>query len=470
MNNITSAFKGTAGLTQDYYEALVAASMEPHRLAVQRAKTRKDTLSVETAVYTDLGTKLNSLNSAIGALRQGDSSIFDEKKVTSGNSSLISASATSSAADAIYDINVTQLAQAHRVRGDRQSSSTGDLALGAGSFTINGVDVTIADGASLNDIRDAINTAVATAIEDETIAEEAGFSATIIDNQLVLTANSTGQDYALSVDADADSILEGLGVWTGGATNDFKNTALQAAQNATFTVNNIEVSRNSNSGLGDVIEGVTLTLAGEGETTLTVAPNTDGVKSAINTFISRLNDFNTWLAAKTGVRENTDGTYTRGSLANDFSLKGLRRDLIQKTFGTWSGAPDDATYTRLDQLGLDLGEGLSVSLADADKLATALTTNYSEVVSLFEGVMERAQTLVDPYTEGTSNRVDQLKVGADKALEMQNDRVKRLEDSLSRKEELVRDQIAMQFASISSYNDQGRFLMTSMYGSVSTYG
>jgi flagellar hook-associated protein 2 len=470
MNNIDSAFKGTAGLTRDYYEALVAASMEPHRLAVQRAKARKDTLSIETAVYNDLDTKINALSNAIKALRQGDDSVFDDKLASSGDGKIVSASATSSAADAAYDINITQMAQAHRVRGDRQSSSTSDLGLSAGSFTINGVTVNITDGASLTDIRDAINTAVTTAIEDETISEEQGFNATIIDNQLVLTADSTGQDFALTVDADADGILENLGIWEGSATNDFANPALQTAQNAIFTVNNIEVTRNSNSSLDDVIEGVTLSLAGEGETTLTIAPNTEGVKNAVNTFMSRLNDFNTWLAAKTGVSENSDGSYTRGVLAGDYTLKSLRRELIQKTFATWSGAPVDAVYTRLDQLGLELGERLSVSLADADKLSTALATNYSDVVLLFDSMMEQVQALVDPYTEGTDNRVNQLKEAADDTLEIQNDRVKRLEDALSHKEEFIRDQIAMQFASISFYNDQGRFLMTTMYGGFSAYG
>lgn len=470
MNNITSAFRGSAGLTKDYYEALVTATMEPYRLVVARAKARKDEITVESAVYTDLGTKLNSLQNAVKALRDGDSSVFDQKVATSGDTSIVSASATSSAGNAIYDINVTGLAAAHRVRGDQQGSVTADLGLAAGSFTINGVSISIDANASLNDIRDAINSTVETAIDDETISEEDGFSATIIDRQLVLTANSTGEDFALTVDADTDGLLESLGVWTGGGVNNFKNTALQDAQNATFTVNNISVSRNSNTGIDDVIDGVTLNLSKEGETTLTVGANNSGVQTAISTFISRLNDFNSWMASKSGVRENSDGSYTRGVLADDNTLKGLRRQLIQKTFNTWSDAPTGSTYTRMDQLGIELGDGLSISLADSSKLTTALSTNYSEVVALFEGVMDRVQDLIDPYTEGTNTRVDQLKTSAESALESQDDKIKRLESSFSRKEESTRDMIAMQFAQISSYNDQGRYLMSTMYGGFSSYG
>jgi flagellar capping protein FliD len=72
--------------------------------------------------------------------------------------------------------------------------------------------------------------------------------------------------------------------------------------------------------------------------------------------------------------------------------------------------------------------------------------------------------------DGSNNRVDQLKQSADNALKLQNERIKRLESTLSSREELLRDQIAVQFSMISSYNDQGRFLMSTMYGSFNAYG
>lgn len=468
MNNIDTAFKGAAGLTKDYYEALVAASMEPYKVAVTRAKARKDTLTVETAVYNDLGTKLKTLNDSITALRDGDTSIFKTKTATSSTTGILSASAAASAANGVYDINITQLASAHRVRGDKQANSTSDLAgVGAGSFTINGVAVSVDADASLSDIRDAINNAVAAAIEDETISAEAGFNASIIDHQLVLSADSTGEDHALSVDADADGILQGLGVWTGAA---FKNTALQAAQDANFTVNNISITRSSNSAIDDVIEGVTLNLSNEGETQLTVGPNNNAVTKAVNTFVAALGDLNTWLAAKTGVREGADGNYIRGALAGDFGLKSMRRELIQDLFGTWSGAAANATYKRLDQLGIDLGSELAVSVSDATKLTEALTNHYDEVSALFEGVLSKVQATINPYVDGDNSRVDLLKQSADNALKLQNERITKLESDLSDREELIRDQIAMQFSMINSYNNQGRFLMSTMYGSFNTYG
>lgn len=171
--------------------------------------------------------------------------------------------------------------------------------MGQASF-INGVAVTVGATASLSDIRDAINSAVATAIDDETITSEAGFTATIINHQLVLTADTTGEDYALSVDLWMAMAMAFCRGWVSGLAQPFP--ALQQAQNAEFTVNNIEVIRSSNSAIDDVIEGVTLNLSKEGETQLTIAPNSNGVRNAINSFVSAFNDLNTWLAARACVR------------------------------------------------------------------------------------------------------------------------------------------------------------------------
>lgn len=460
MNNIDTAFKGAAGLTNDYYEALVTASMEPHRLAVARAKARKDTLTVESAVYNDLGTKLNALNSSITALRENDTGVFKTKTTSVSEAGIVTASATSSASNSVYDINVTQLAAAHRIRGDAQANSTSGLGYGASSFIINGVTIDVDADASLSDIRDAINNTVATAIDDGAIETENGFTASIINHSLVLTADSTGSAHELAI-TDTDGLLNNIGM--------FNWADLQEAKNAIFTVNNIEVSRSGNSAIDDVIEGVTLNLSKEGETQLTIAPNSNGVRNAINSFVSAFNDLNTWLAAKTGVREGTDGNYIRGVLADTSGLKNMRRDLVQKIFGTWSGAPTTATYKRLDQLGIDLGEGLALSITDAAKLTDALTNNYSEVAALFEGVLEKVQSTIEPYVKESNNRVDQMKSAAESALEIQNTRIKQLETAMANREELVRDQIASQFSIINSYNSQGRFLTSMMY-SVNTYG
>lgn len=463
MNNISSAFRGASGLTSDYYEALVTAAMEPTRLAVKRAKSREDTLKVTTAVYTDLDTKMTALYDALDALRNGDNSVFDDKIATTSDKEVATASATSDVANADYELVVNTLAKAHRVRGDQVGDVTADMGH-AGTFTINGVQVTAAATDSLEEIRDAINSAVTAAIDAETLDEEDSFSASIIDGYLVLSADSTGPDFRLTATDDTGTVLEDIGVLTG--VGGWANQ-LQDGEYANFSLNGITIDRNSNTDITDVVNGLTLNLKETGSATITVAPDTSGATSKINTFISKLNDLTTWLANKTGSTKDEDGTYTRGVLAGNLGLRNLRRTIVQTAFATWGDAPATATYTRLDQLGIELGDNLSVSLADSSALSDGMTGKYSEVVDLFDAIMTNVADLVEPYVEGTDTLVDKMKTAADNSLDSQSDKVERMEAAASRREELIRNQIAYQFAAISSYNDQGRYITTTLF---SAYG
>lgn len=465
MNNISAAFRGQGGLTSDYYEALVTASMTPYRLAVKRAEKRRDDLNVQKAVYDDLESKVDSLHSAVQSLRQitGEESVFDGKKVTSAatvSGSLVSvtATATSSAADASYNVNVTNLAEAHSVRGTQQADSTSALNY-SGTFTLNGVSVTVATTDSLTDVMNSINTQMQAAVDASTISSDQDITATIIDKQLILTADSTGVTNAMTAADTSGTALQSLGVLTGGGA--FANV-LQAAEDAAFTVDGISITRSKNSGLSDVITGVTLELLREDQSTVTVEPDTAAVESEINGFISKLNDFNSWLRAKTDTVENNDGTYSRGALADNFSLRNLRRDLLQKVFAEWSAAPSGADYKRLSEVGFDVDENLNVTL-DSGDLSTALSANYSDVVTLFDGIMDTVSSLTQPYSDGTNNLVDKMKTAAEQAVEDQNDKIERMNDSNERLEEVTRNQIANQFQAISSYNSSGQFLARSMF-------
>ncbi|MFC1719088.1 flagellar filament capping protein FliD, partial [Candidatus Poribacteria bacterium] len=92
-------------------------------------------------------------------------------------------------------------------------------------------------------------------------------AATIVDNYLILEADSTGLDMAINA---SGAVLEGsisggdgLGILT--APDTFNHAALQAAADASFTVNGIAITRATNTGLDDVISGVTLDLLSEAE-------------------------------------------------------------------------------------------------------------------------------------------------------------------------------------------------------------
>lgn len=247
------------------------------------------------------------------------------------------------------------------------------------AYTAQGASLTIAAADSLNDIASAINNA--------TYAEGNAVVATVVDRQLVLAAKDTGAAHAVVASDTSGTVLQSLGVLTGAGA--FKNV-MQTAADVTFTVNGLTVTRGKNTGLDDVISGVTLNLAPDAEgksATLTVSADTSGIRQAIDDFISKFNSLQTYLQDKTAVNVTRTGettTYTRGTLSSDTIFSDLRTDLFSLFM---SDAPNSGAFKSLRDLGLTVNDSLQATVADSTKLDAALANNLSDVGKLFDEVM-----------------------------------------------------------------------------------
>jgi flagellar hook-associated protein 2 len=157
---------------------------------------------------------LGKLASAASGLSDG--SAFDTFKVSVGNSAttsrtLLSASATTSAAPGTYSVQVLDLARSEKIGGAATESATSELNM-AGTFLINGRAVEVASGDSLNSVRDKINAA-------NTGAKPSGVTATILstganEHRLILTSDTTGSRGIELVDS-ASGVLRDLGILDG---------------------------------------------------------------------------------------------------------------------------------------------------------------------------------------------------------------------------------------------------------------
>ena len=95
------------------------------RAPIDALKSKKSALEVKLAIFTDLKEKLKDLEDLAEELAgAGTSSSFLSKSVTSSNTSVLTATAGSSAASGAHSIFVTQLARAHTV-ASRRSEATG---------------------------------------------------------------------------------------------------------------------------------------------------------------------------------------------------------------------------------------------------------------------------------------------------------------------------------------------------------
>jgi flagellar hook-associated protein 2 len=223
------------------FQKAVDAIISAKKIPIDTMSTKVDTNNKQIAALKDLQTLVTNLKSSLNTLRGsisvgGTNDIF-KSKAAFATVSRIDGTAPTPAADLIgvnvtnaavvgsHTLEVLRVATAEKDASDAQASLTNALGL-AGTFQINGQDVTVAAGDSLQSIVDRINNANtgdnATGVTASVVSPTAG------ENYLVLTADDTGTAITYG---DAGGVLQSLGVLDGGLA---PQNQLQAATTAQF--------------------------------------------------------------------------------------------------------------------------------------------------------------------------------------------------------------------------------------------
>ena len=257
---------------------------------------------------------------------------------------------------------------------------SGDLESTTFHYTARGVSITINSSDTQRNILNAINTA--------NQPEGHDFKASIVASQLVITANQTGTNHTM--------------LYTDGAGLGF-NSLLQDAQNAQFTVNGMSVSRASNNNLTDVVEGLTLSLAGDAEgksARLSINANTDKAAGLMNAMVSKFNTTITHLKdkmASTAKTENGKTTYTRGALSGETVFSGFRSEMLYRMSRSYTNS---GSFKRFEEIGITFDKDMKLTF-DSAKFGEALKNNASDVTALLDAGMGEINTTLSRYT-GTS--------------------------------------------------------------------
>ena len=251
----SSSYMGQyTGITSDTIDQLLQSD-ELRKTVIQN---KIDKINTKSQAWTDISTRLGNLTSKLDVLQ--DEATYQTKKVTSSDDTIATISGTSDSMEGSYDLVVKQLATSSKITGGVVSKADGTTkistkdALGySGKLTItNGatdgsdtaltieIDVKATD--SLKDIANAINNAKDPS--DSTGTKGAGLKATIVNNQLVVSSEEMG-DRTLTIGGD---LKDSLG---------FRDSQTTKGQSAKFTLDGIEMERNSNTPT-DVVDGVTL--------------------------------------------------------------------------------------------------------------------------------------------------------------------------------------------------------------------
>lgn len=358
-------------------DTLIQQLMAIERRPVQLMQTRQDKLKTCRTAWSDLKVKLNDVKAAVTDLKLA--ATFSGRVVESGDAKVVTAEAASAATPGQYAVSITTLAQAHKVASDRQSSTSAPLGL-TGTFYVNAKPVTIDAADSLLDVRDAVNSA------------GAGVAATVVDNTLVIARSETGATEVAFVDDAATDILTTLGVLDAA---DAVKHELVVAQDASFTVDDLTITRSSNT-VSDVIPDVTLQLAGAStsDVTLTVKADADAAVTKVKAFVEK---YNAALAAV--ARELTQG----GRLRGDTTLAGIQVDMRKAVSEAVAGLPSG--YDRLSAVGITASGTAGTLVLDEAKFRKAFAANPAATGNLFgaesetsPGVATRLNDILDGLT------------------------------------------------------------------------
>lgn len=379
--------------------SMVSQLMAVERRPLSLMATKEASFQAKVSAFGQIKSSLSSLQTAASALK--DAAKFTATKPTVGADSGYTATSASGAAVGSYAVQVEQLATTQRIASNAttqfvpadgsvepktlniQFGEMVDGAFAAGAGEAKTLQFT---GTSIEDLRDAINKG------------DLGVSASLIDNgsvkQLVITGKSTGAEQAFSIGGDV-----GLSFDPAAPTASETTTQVQASQDAKLTIDGIAITRGSNT-ITNAIDGVTLTLTKKTEaaTSLTVAEDGSGARSAIDAFVKAYNDAHTTLKNLTNFNAETKKAST---LTGDSTTRGIQNQLRNLVGSALSGLGET---TRLSEIGISFQTDGKLAV-DSTKLDAALTDPARDVAAFFTGA-EGVKGFGEMVSDGLKRYID----------------------------------------------------------------
>jgi flagellar hook-associated protein 2 len=364
---------------------LVAAERAPGELRIRRLTNQADS---KISALGALNGVLSTLQSSLSGLKTIDS--FQVRRAESADRTLFTATATASAANGTYNVEVEQLATAQRLNSAAFLAGSGAV-VGTGTLTLTSgtnsfaVDINTANN-TLAGIRDAINASSSNTSVQASVIQAADGA------RLVLAARTVGSANAIRVtQAGGDGGLAQL-VYDPGVTTNLQ--VLSPAQDARVVIDGFMVNSTSNV-IENAIQGVTINLLRANDNTsfaLTVSNDRAKVVENINKFVTEYNNVATKIQE---LRKFDPSTETVGPLLGDAMLRGIESSLRRElTARTPSAA---APYDSLAAIGIRTGADGKLRV-DSARLNAALDADFSSAARLFgaeDGVGARLARVVD---------------------------------------------------------------------------
>lgn len=394
-----------------------AASIARQLAAADRASPDRRLREAESTVTTKLsayGTLKGQLAEFIQAM-EGLRGLTIGKTANPTTTDAITVSASASAQEGRFAVEVNQLARSASIASDPFASR--DEVLGVGTVTLTvgtapSVDISMNNGANtLEDLKNAINQ-TDLAVEATIINDGTG-------ERLVLTGTETGSTQTISVvttPAPGNPDLSRLDTFT----------TLISPANAEISLNGLAISRETNQ-FSDVLEGITLTLKETTSSleTIEIKADTSASGKALDEFITAYNALGETIRKNTAFNQDTGA---KGALLGESTLRSLQ-SALSSTLLVQSDGPG---FNSLVELGVRTDASGKISLS-SDELEGAIETDPASVNAFFEKLSDQMEATFDRF-DGNDSLVAARIEGLESRLEAIDDQRERLNLRMARVE------------------------------------
>ncbi|AKS08801.1 flagellar filament capping protein FliD [Pseudomonas trivialis] len=379
--------------TQAIVKSLVDAEKVPKQTQINTASQKA------TTTLSSIGKIQAALDAFRGALdTMSKDSSFTGLTGSSSDEKTATMTASNTASSGSFRLIVDQLAQASKLSSKNFSGGTSAVVNATDkptTLTISqsgkGYAVNIPVGATLQQVRDSINTQFGTAGLSANIQTDSNGSRLI----LTSTTMGTGSDLTLS----------------GTSGLDVGATVVDYPKDAQYSIDGVaSVSKTNN--IEGALSGVNIKLVAtstfktnstvdKNATLITVSTNNTALKSGVKGFLDSYNALITAMNAETKITTNLDGSTTAAALTGDSTMRSLQ-SAIRNEFNALSGT---GAFKSLAQFGVTTSSSTGLLTIDDKRWDAAVKTNSADINSMFSGktgMLARMKSATDDFAKAST--------------------------------------------------------------------
>ena len=421
---------------------LLTQLQQAERAKLEPIQERIETEESQISAYGQVKSALSDFQSATEELNATDAF---ESLSTSVEGSGLGAVSDSDAQPGRYDIHVEQLATAGSLVTERLDTADTAIVTGEQSLTFSLAEgtidpITVEDGSTLEDMRDAINT-----------QSDGRLSASIIND---------GEGYRLSVNATETGAAASIQStnFTDVLDNSVATSDTQFVQDgvdAKFNVNGIDIVSPTNRVEG-AIQGITLTLteAGTGSTVV-VAQDSNAIREQVTAFVDTYNTLKDTVGSLTAYNPESGSA---GELNGDSATRTVENTLRQALSSSTGGDG----FNVLSDIGISLQLDGTLAI-DNERLDEVIANQPDQLAGFFagdtnEGGMAGQITSAVEQLIGEGGRLGSAISSSESQVERLNDRFATTESRIDQTVERYRAQFAAMDSMVGQMNQTSAYL------------